>query len=53
MIVVTHEIGFAREVADRVIVMIDGEIRETGPADTVLTNPKDLRVRTFLSRVLT
>ena len=52
MIVVTHEIGFARDVADRVVVMIDGEIRETGPADTVLANPSDPRVRSFLGRVL-
>ncbi|KQY00490.1 ectoine/hydroxyectoine ABC transporter ATP-binding protein EhuA [Rhizobium sp. Root73] len=52
MIVVTHEIGFAREVADRVVVMIDGEIRETGAPGQVLSNPGDPRVRSFLSRVL-
>jgi len=52
MIVVTHEVGFAREVADRVVVMIDGEIREAGPAAEVLANPADPRVRTFLGRVL-
>ncbi len=52
MIVVTHEIGFAREVADRVLVMIDGEIRETGKPGQVLSEPGDPRVRTFLSRVL-
>ncbi|HEV7322284.1 MAG TPA: amino acid ABC transporter ATP-binding protein [Ensifer sp.] len=52
MIVVTHEIGFAREVADRVVVMIDGEIRENGAPQQVLSNPGDPRVRTFLSRVL-
>ena len=52
MIVVTHEIGFAREVADRVVVMIDGEIRETGAPGDVLSNPADPRVRSFLSRVL-
>ena len=52
MIVVTHEIGFAREVADRVVVMIDGEIREEGAATAVLSNPSDPRVRTFLKRVL-
>ncbi len=52
MIVVTHEIGFAREVADRVVVMIDGEIRETGPAAEVLASPADPRVRSFLARVL-
>lgn len=52
MIVVTHEIGFAREVADRVVVMIDGEIREMGAPGDVLSNPADPRVRSFLSRVL-
>ncbi|ANK76924.1 ectoine/hydroxyectoine ABC transporter ATP-binding protein EhuA (plasmid) [Ensifer adhaerens] len=52
MIVVTHEIGFAREVADRVVVMIDGEIRENGAPQQVLSNPGDARVRSFLSRVL-
>jgi polar amino acid transport system ATP-binding protein len=52
MIVVTHEIGFAREAADRVAFMADGEIREIGPPHEVLTNPKDDRARSFLSRVL-
>ncbi len=52
MIVVTHEVGFAREVANRVVVMIDGEIREAGPAAQVLADPADPRVRTFLGRVL-
>lgn len=52
MIVVTHEIGFAREVANRVVVMIEGEIRESGPAAQVLANPADPRVRAFLGRVL-
>ncbi|HEX6507652.1 MAG TPA: amino acid ABC transporter ATP-binding protein [Chloroflexota bacterium] len=52
MIVVTHEIGFAREAADRVAFMADGEIREIGPPREVLTNPKDDRARSFLSRVL-
>ena len=52
MIVVTHEIGFAREVADRVVVMIDGEIREMGAPGDVLSHPADPRVRSFLSRVL-
>ncbi|MEP9371977.1 amino acid ABC transporter ATP-binding protein [Mesorhizobium sp. KR1-2] len=52
MIVVTHEIGFAREVADRVAIMVDGEIREMGPPAEVLANPTDPRVRSFLARVL-
>ncbi len=52
MIVVTHEIGFAREVADRVAFMADGEIREIGPPNEILNNPKDDRTRSFLARVL-
>jgi len=52
MIVVTHEIGFAREVADRVAFMADGEVREIGKPEEVLSNPKDERAQTFLARVL-
>ncbi|MBZ9679026.1 amino acid ABC transporter ATP-binding protein [Mesorhizobium sp. ES1-1] len=52
MIVVTHEIGFAREVADTVHFMVDGEIVESGPAATVLQSPREARTRTFLSRVM-
>jgi polar amino acid transport system ATP-binding protein len=52
MIVVTHEIGFARGAADRVAFMAEGEIREIGAPDEVLLNPKDDRARSFLSRVL-
>ncbi|MCC6312715.1 MAG: amino acid ABC transporter ATP-binding protein [Thermomicrobiales bacterium] len=52
MIVVTHEIGFAREVADRVAIMVDGELREIGRPSEVLVNPKDKRVRRFLARVI-
>jgi len=52
MIVVTHEIGFAREVADQVAVMVDGEICEMGLPAEVLANPTDARVRSFLARVL-
>ena len=52
MIVVTHEIGFAREVADRVVFMADGRIVEEGPAAQVLGSPADDRTRLFLSRVL-
>lgn len=52
MVVVTHEIAFAREVADRVAIMIDGTIREIGPPAEVLSNPQDPRVRSFLKRVL-
>jgi polar amino acid transport system ATP-binding protein len=53
MIVVTHEIGFAREVGDRVIVMDEGEIIEEGKPQQVLSSPSDPRARDFLARVLT
>jgi polar amino acid transport system ATP-binding protein len=52
MLVVTHEMGFAREVADRVIFMADGAIVESGPPDDVLGNPQHERTRAFLARVL-
>ena len=52
MIVVTHEIGFAREVADRVVFMDGGRVVEDGPAREVLTQPKAVRTREFLDRVL-
>ncbi|WP_326558147.1 amino acid ABC transporter ATP-binding protein [Micromonospora sp. NBC_01796] len=52
MIVVTHEIGFAREVADRVVFMDDGVIVEQGPPDEVLTRPQHERTRSFLAKVL-
>ena len=52
MIVVTHELGFAREVADRVIFMDAGAIVETGPAAELLTAPQHPRTREFISAVL-
>jgi polar amino acid transport system ATP-binding protein len=52
MIVVTHEIGFAREVADTVVFLDGGEIVESGPPGSVLTNPQHERARTFLAAVL-
>jgi len=52
MIVVTHEIGFAREAADRVVFMDGGHVIETGPPDEVLTNPSHPRTRSFLSRFI-
>ena len=51
MIVVTHEMGFARGVADRVVFMDQGVVVEEGPPNEVLLNPKEERTRTFLSRV--
>ena len=52
MIVVTHEMGFAREVADQLVFMDDGVIVESGPPRTVLADPRHERTRTFLSKVL-
>ena len=52
MIVVTHEIGFAREVADHVVFMDDGRIVEQGPPREVLANPQHQRTIDFLSKVL-
>ncbi len=52
MVVVTHEIGFAREVADRVIFMESGYIVEEGTPEEVLSNPKEPRTIDFLSKVL-
>ena len=52
MVVVTHEMGFAREVADRVIFMDGGEVVETGTPETIFTNPKNPRTQAFLSKVL-
>jgi polar amino acid transport system ATP-binding protein len=53
MIVVTHEMGFAREVADAVVFMDDGVVVESGRPDQVLSNPQHERTRAFLSKVLT
>ncbi len=52
MIVVTHEIGFAREVADEVVFMDGGVIAERGPPSEILRAPKSERTREFLARVL-
>jgi len=51
MIVVTHEIGFAREVADRVVFMDGGVVVEEGPPSQVLDHPREERTKEFLSRV--
>ena len=52
MIVVTHEIGFAREVADTIVFLDDGRIVEQGPPARVLDDPQERRTREFLSKVL-
>jgi general L-amino acid transport system ATP-binding protein len=52
MIVVTHEMGFAREVADRVVFMADGQIVEVGTPEHFFTTPREDRTRLFLSQIL-
>lgn len=52
MIIVTHEMGFAKEVADRVIFMDGGYIVEEGPPSTLFENPQNERTKAFLSKVL-
>jgi polar amino acid transport system ATP-binding protein len=52
MIVVSHEMGFAREVADRVVMMDDGLIIEAGTPDEFFTNPQHERTKSFLSKIL-
>jgi ABC-type polar amino acid transport system ATPase subunit len=52
MVIVTHEMGFAREVADRVVFMDGGRILEIAPPDTFFAQPQHERARTFLSKLL-
>ncbi len=52
LIIVTHEVGFAREVADRVVFVDGGRIVEQGPPEQVLVNPQHPRVQDFLAKVL-
>ena len=52
MIVVTHEMGFAREAGDRILFLHEGRILEEGPPDAIFTSPREERTRAFLSRVL-
>ena len=52
MVVVSHEIDFAREVANKVMFMDEGKVIEEGSPAQVLNDPKELRTRQFLSRVL-
>ena len=52
MVVVTHEMGFAREVADRVLFMDDGLILEEGTPDQIFRNPQNPRTQDFLNKVL-
>jgi ABC-type polar amino acid transport system ATPase subunit len=52
MLVVTHEMGFARKVAHRVIFMDEGQIVEQGPPDAFFERPRHERTRHFLSKIL-
>ena len=52
MVVVTHEMGFARNVADRIVFMADGQIVEEGTPEHFFTTPKNARVRQFLSKIV-
>jgi general L-amino acid transport system ATP-binding protein len=53
MIVVTHEMGFAREAADRLVMFDEGQIVEAAPPDEFFDNPKEARTKLFLSQILT
>jgi glutamate transport system ATP-binding protein len=53
MVVVTHEMGFARKAANRVVFMADGQIVEEAEPDVFFTAPKSDRARDFLSKILT
>jgi L-cystine transport system ATP-binding protein len=52
MVVVTHELEFARRVADQVLFLDGGTIVESGPPETIFTDPHEPRTRKFLSRLL-
>ena len=52
MICVTHEMGFAREVADRVVFMCDGILAEDGPPEEIFNHPKNERTKQFLQSIL-
>jgi len=52
MVIVTHEMGFAREVADRVVFIDQGVIQEQGPPSQLFSNPTNPRTKEFLSKVL-
>lgn len=52
MVVVTHEMGFAKQAADRVVFMADGQVVEEGPPEEFFSNPKTSRARDFLQKVL-
>ena len=51
MIVVTHEMGFARRVANRVVFMEEGRVLEEGDSETIFTSPKEKRTQEFINRI--
>ena len=51
MIVVTHEMGFARRVANRVVFMEEGRVLEEGASETIFTSPKEKRTQEFINRI--
>ena len=52
MVIATHEMGFARDIADRVCFLDDGVILEAGPPDAILRDPREPRTRQFLQRII-
>ena len=52
MVVVTHEMGFAREVGDRVLFMADGKLLEEGSPEAIFNHPQHPRLQDFLAKVL-
>jgi polar amino acid transport system ATP-binding protein len=52
MVVVTHEMGFAKEVADRVLFVDDGQILEEGTPDHIFEHPENPRLKSFLNKIL-
>lgn len=52
MLIVTHEMNFAREISDRILFMEDGRIVEQGPPDRIFVNPEHPRIKTFLEKIL-
>ena len=51
MVIVTHEMDFAREVSDTIVFMDKGVIAEQGPAEELITNPKSERLKAFLTKL--
>ncbi len=52
MLIATHEMGFARDIANRVVFLDDGRILEEGPPGKIFSSPEQLRTRQFLDRII-